>query len=657
MFPIVINETHLDASIHPSESETDYILIQTESRLSPSQRLELEIAGLAVHEYISKNTYLCRRNQGLGLDDISRLSSVVYTDTYRQELKLAPGLERLDTDTIVEVDILFHIDVGVGSDDLQARIAKEAKLNLGDIQFYGNKVRLSVGASYIGGIAAIDEVRHIERVGKIRPCNNVAREILGCTTQVVGAAGTGETYHGKGQVIAIADSGLDQGDTLQVHPAFGQRVNAIHAINGEKRDFTGHGTHVCGSAVGDGWTNNKVHVEGTAPQACLVVQSIWDPASPHYFAPPPNLVDLFGPPYYDDKARVHSNSWVSKKGPGQLSYSAGSREIDDFAWDHKDMVICFAAGNDAQYEQNHPNKVLAGQICCQATAKNCITVGATENEGRNSQITYATIGFQYPPVIGDRTIDRGRSSIAAFSSRGDIRDHGRIKPDVVAPGTYILSASSRARTQSTAPFYQSGDNLWCYDSGTSMATPLVAGAAGVLREALIANGCRSPSAALVKALLINGAEPVSNPIPSIHSGFGLVNLERSIMIACRKDGTGICEDSLSCGSASQGSAGQGSAISCKHEFVYTIPVKEKHTALKVTLVWSDPPGERIINQLVLKVNRSDTEQEWGHTGRNTTNAQQVILDRGKADSFSLSVRVFQHLKETPQPFSLVWRID
>jgi serine protease AprX len=107
--------------------------------------------------------------------------------------------------------------------------------------------------------------------------------------------------------------------------------------------------------------------------------------------------------------------------------------------------------------------------------------------------------------------------LAAFSSRGPTAEK-RLKPDVVAPGTAILSTRSQKKKNLGAVSQGgvSGDDRYMYLSGTSMAMPLVAGSCAVIREALLANGYRdeenvikNPTGALVKALLINGAESIT----------------------------------------------------------------------------------------------------------------------------------------------------
>jgi serine protease AprX len=71
-----------------------------------------------------------------------------------------------------------------------------------------------------------------------------------------------------------------------------------------------------------------------------------------------------------------------------------------------------------------------------------------------------------------------------------------------------------------------------------MATPLVAGCAAVLREALVKNGIAKPSAALMKALLINGSYAFHHA-HSAKGGFGRVNLANSILLPGKTDHAGF----------------------------------------------------------------------------------------------------------------------
>ena len=134
-----------------------------------------------------------------------------------------------------------------------------------------------------------------------------------------------------------------------------------------------------------------------------------------------------------------------------------------------------------------------------------------------------------PDLIGG-TDNHGE--MAAFSSRGPT-DDGRIKPDVVAPGTNILSVKS---SQATDCGWGDGhDDNYCMMGGTSMANPLTAGAVVLVQDWYEdIKGHADPSAALVKATLINTAVDIAGygnlsreaglPIPNNHEGWGRVNL-------------------------------------------------------------------------------------------------------------------------------------
>ena len=79
-----------------------------------------------------------------------------------------------------------------------------------------------------------------------------------------------------------------------------------------------------------------------------------------------------------------------------------------------------------------------------------------------------------------------RSDLAAFSSRGATRD-GRIKPDLAAPGTNILSVRSQGLPAGQIAGWGTWSKLpgkYMFDGGTSMATPLTTGAAASVRQYL-----------------------------------------------------------------------------------------------------------------------------------------------------------------------------
>ena len=163
------------------------------------------------------------------------------------------------------------------------------------------------------------------------------------------------------------------------------------------------------------------------------------------------------------------------------------------------MAILFAAGNEGT-DGNSDGEVDLDSMSSPGTSKNVITVGATEND--RSSVTSTWGGWwpgDYPtnPVKDDRHADN-IDGMAAFSSRGPT-DDSRLKPDVSAPGAWILSTKSR---DTTSVGWGAYNTSYTYMGGTSMATPLTAGATALLIQHLDDNlGHSQPSSALVKAIL------------------------------------------------------------------------------------------------------------------------------------------------------------
>jgi subtilisin family serine protease len=137
-----------------------------------------------------------------------------------------------------------------------------------------------------------------------------------------------------------------------------------------------------------------------------------------------------------------------------------------------------------------------------------------------------------------------QEDLEAFSSAGPTLD-GRVKPDVVAPGGDVQSAD-----RITDDNFKDGDVCrLIYKSGTSMATPIVAGAMTLIRQyftdGFYPKGIKNtqnafePSAALLKAVLINGAQPMNGHtsdgrpidiVPSCRQGWGRVNVTNSLVL-------------------------------------------------------------------------------------------------------------------------------
>nr|BAC82522.1 protease [Bacillus sp. KSM-9865] len=456
------------------------------------------------------------------------------------------------------------------------------------------------GIEQIAQFATSNDVLYITAKPEYKVMNDVARGIVKADV-----AQSSYGLYGQGQIVAVADTGLDTGrNDSSMHEAFRGKITALYALGrtNNANDTNGHGTHVAGSVLGNGSTN-----KGMAPQANLVFQSIMDSGG-GLGGLPSNLQTLFSQAY-SAGARIHTNSWGAAVNG---AYTTDSRNVDDYVRKN-DMTILFAAGNEG------PN---GGTISAPGTAKNAITVGATENL-RPSFGSYAD----------------NINHVAQFSSRGPTKD-GRIKPDVMAPGTFILSARSSLAPDSS--FWANHDSKYAYMGGTSMATPIVAGNVAQLREHFVKNRGITPKPSLLKAALIAGAADIGLGYPNGNQGWGRVTLDKSLNVAY---------------------VNESSSLSTSQKATYSFTATAGKP-LKISLVWSDAPASTtasvtLVNDLDLVITAPNGTQYVGNDftspynnnwdGRN--NVENVFINAPQSGTYTIEVQAY-NVPVGPQTFSL-----
>lgn len=469
-------------------------------------------------------------------------------------------------------------------------------------------VRVKLNRQYLATLAQLNNVKFIEEVPNYQLYNDIAKGYVDADD--LWTLG----YDGAGQIVGIADTGLDTGvNNSTMHQDFQGRINAIYALGRTTADDPhGHGTHVAGSVLGSGARSNG-QIKGMAPAARLVFQSVLD-SSGGLGGLPANMNTLFQQAY-NDGARIHSNSWgASVNG----DYNTDAQQVDEFVRNNRDMIILFAASNDGP---------TTGTIGSPGTAKNCITVGASEN---------------YRPSFGSYADNP--SQIASFSSRGWCED-GRFKPDVVAPGTYILSTRSSKAPDSS--FWANYNTYYAYMGGTSMATPITAGTVAVARQYIMSQWSHTPSAAMMKAVLINGATDLGFGYPSRDQGWGRVSLTDSLTARERNwvDET----ENISTGGSK----------------TYTYSVESANTPLRITLVWTDAPGsttatKALTNDLDLKVTAPDGTVYYGNDFTSPynsaydriNNVENVYINSPFTGSYTVEILGY-NIPTGPQNFALV----
>ncbi|CAG9621573.1 S8 family serine peptidase [Sutcliffiella rhizosphaerae] len=551
----------------------DLYIVQFDGPILEETKKDLENTGATILDYIPDYAYVVQFKGDLNKasNELKHLQSV---DPYLP---------------LYKVDPLFFEN---GASKFMKAVAQNIKQQNNEITFNG----LDEVIQY----ALNNDVLYISPKPEYKVMNDVARGIVKADV----AQNTHGLY-GQGQIVAVADTGLDTGrNDSSMHEAFRGKITALYALGrtNNSNDPNGHGTHVAGSVLGNGPSN-----KGMAPQANLVFQSIMDSGG-GLGGLPSNLSTLFSQAY-NAGARIHTNSWGAAVNG---AYTTDSRNVDEYVRNN-DMAVLFAAGNEG------PN---SGTISAPGTAKNAITVGATENL-RPSFGSYAD----------------NINHVAQFSSRGPTRD-GRIKPDVMAPGTYILSARSSLAPNSS--FWANHDSKYAYMGGTSMATPIVAGNVAQLREHFIKNRGITPKPSLLKAALIAGATDIGLGYPNGNQGWGRVSLDKSINTAFVNETTAL-------------------STSQKATYSFTATAGKP---LKISLVWSDAPASTtasitLVNDLDLVITAPNGTRYVGNDftapfdnnwdGRN--NVENVFINAPQSGTYTIEVQAY-NVPVGPQAFSL-----
>ncbi len=476
----------------------------------------------------------------------------------------------------------------------------------------GRKIRLYVleTSSIPDDLAALAEVAQVERFVPPQLFNDAARALMGIDA-IAGNPGGGLNLTGQGQIVGIADTGLDA-----AHPDFAGRIAGLVARGriGDSSDPHGHGTHVAGSVLGDGSASGGT-LRGAAPAAKLFFQSVLD-AQGGLGGLPLALGDLFEEAYQAG-ARIHNNSWGSATAS---LYTMNASEVDEFIAKRRDMLVVISAGNAGTSAS--PQKAQQGfvdwlSIGSPASCKNALVVGASRSnraQGGFSQMKYRDVWPQVHPnaPIADETVSGNPEAVAAFSSRGPCDDR-RIKPDVVAPGTDIASTKSSAAPLKNFWGPYPNTSQYAFMGGTSMAAPLVAGTAALLREYFATVGTASPSAALLKATLINGARWLTGAdsiadhpsCPNYHQGFGCVDLKTTIPNPTQPGLRLETIDTWQTPNLQFVRTGQ------RQRYAFKVTGK---MPLRMCLAWTDLPARGTQNSLAFIVQGPSNERWVGNTG-------------------------------------------
>ena len=585
----------------------DYV-VQFSGPVRGAWRARVEELGGRVGEYIPHFAVRVRMD-GRTAERLGREEFVQWVHPVMPAWKVQPFLLHVSDvaggEAPDEIEVIVTASDGDGAEALAAALKEEGV----DVQEVASNrrmgwVRAMVDRRRVLELAELPEVEWIEEYVAPRMFHNVA--VRGSLLNVTNVW-FGEGLTGAGQIIGHADTGLDTGNMLTLHPDFSGRVVAAFARGrpGNWNDPDGHGTHTAGSAFGNGAMSGGLY-RGIVWEAGIAHQSLLDAAF-RLGGIPADLNELFLQTY-EVGARIHTDSWGSSVFG---SYTLMARQADEFMWDYPDKLLLFAAGNDG-WDYDGDGVVDLYSVASPGTAKNVMTVGASENDrpsgsGGFSSFRYGQLWpFDYPadPIRNDLVstpAEGGLQGLAAYSSRGPSND-GRTKPEVVAPGTDVASTRSRAGS-SPGWGVVPGNTNYIFNGGTSMSTPLVAGAAALVRQYVQERRYHeAPSAALLRGVLIHGAvslgpgqygtgaaREIPDVRPNLAEGWGQVNVERALF---PEEGAWTFWDDEG-GLSEPGDA---------REFVF-----ESSTGMvRVTLAYTDYPGsliggKKLVNDLDLRL--------------------------------------------------------
>lgn len=471
--------------------------------------------------------------------------------------------------------------------------------------------------------------------------------------------GGGESAYASGgeETVALADTGIGTGWPQGVPSGLRGMLRSLYSCRGDNgEDVNGHGTAVAGVLAGA----LRAETEAGAQPASLIVY-----ATGYGLENPPRPLSFYSvlESAYGQGARVFLSTSVPE---GRLSlgcYGIHAAQRDAFAWNNREMVVVEAAGNEGT-DADGDGKVDGGSLLGGATAKNVISMGGSESpqapSAATAPLTYGELqaffsgSFSSSPLAGDSSVG-AESGMAAFSSRGPTGD-GRIKPDLVAPCTCIPSLASGGPQAAPGVIPSgNGEEVVCY--GTSMAAASAAACLSVLRQQMAGRLGEEPSSALLKALLVNGAEDLAPgqyggereevpAAPNAVEGWGRLDGEASMR---EETWVKVLDEK------------EGMRLGDTRAYRLEVPSGKE---LRVTLAWCDfpsLPGARLhlVNDLDLRVVDSEGNSYYpnGRSSRDPlNNVERVaigIADRPGDYTVELSA---WNVPFSPQPFALVVQV-
>lgn len=394
---------------------------------------------------------------------VGKNPAIQWTGAYEPAYRLAPALQSLSGGKTLPVTVQFYRTANTAASlaSVQALAGGVFLRPPDDILGFTN-VTLALPADQLASVASRADVFNVEPYTP--PQKNDERQgqiVAGNITNSGGAvvpSGPGylawlaskdfPTTPSAYPIVDIVDDGIDNGTTNPLHPdfrelgvgtnsariAYNSNCTADPAADG----LAGHGNLNAG-IVGayDNLTGAPAQDAGgyrlglgVSPYTRIAGTKIFSNAGPYNISACGNTDSGVVANSFNRGANLTSNSWGADNGPNAAygvydtsaqAYDVLTRDASSTTAGNQQMLHIFAAGNST----------VASSVGSPGTAKNVLTVGATENV-RDEGIADGC----------NTSAANNADDIASFSSRGPTTD-GRTKPDIMAPGTHITGPASQ----------------------------------------------------------------------------------------------------------------------------------------------------------------------------------------------------------------------
>ena len=422
-------------------------IVQARGPIDDGFRAVLAAAGAGIVGYIPNNAYLVRASAAVAKELEGQSQAVLAYEPYYklQGSLLGQAVEQRALGAGSELNVVVFEDAREEThqalEQLGAQVVSESPSPFGPVlRVRFESSAFSLQPSALSLVAGLSGVESVEVASERKPANDLSRARVGVAADSV----TQTNYlglSGSNVVVAVNDTGVDGG-----HPDLSPRV-----FGSALTDVNGHGTHVAGIIGSSGGQSQTV---SNAAGSTM-------PATTNQFrgmAPGARLYSLLavssgGLSDFDlqeaaarTNALISNNSWNYAGNSYDIaaaSYDAAVRDALPEVSGSQPVLFVFSAGDGGNGNDNG----LSGQaesIQSPGTAKNGITVGALEQARGITNVVHPDVtdtNAETQPWLGRTDSD---DEVAAFSARGNVGigtegEFGRFKPDVVAPGTFVVS--------------------------------------------------------------------------------------------------------------------------------------------------------------------------------------------------------------------------